>query len=281
MLEGHHHPTGHDRIWTGRETVVNPYSKLRRRGGGFAGRPEDCTGRARAFRITRRRWIQSRASAGQSYHRLQTRRRCGDVGRTGRAIALEIMVWVYVVWWLGSCRAGNCCPTRRAWICRAWRPFRVRCGRRPGPGGAEARGSPVRARCGCAADPRSWSRPIPDATSSRSPNGRAPRAGTAAGGSSVPMMWRRVPIARSGPSPAHGDHLSDGRRPRPAMPPLESVDVVGNADGAGPDAPVAAAKVLMAQAVPILRRVVRIRPHIFIRRPRLPFSAGTWSSPPQ
>ena len=39
-------------------------------------------------------------------------------GLTARAIALEIMAWVYVVWWLGSCWAGSCRPIRRAWVCR-------------------------------------------------------------------------------------------------------------------------------------------------------------------
>ena len=167
----------------------------------------------------------------------------------------------------------------RTWVCRAWRPFRVRYGRRSGPGGTAARGSPVRTRCGCAADPRSWSRLIPNATGSRSPNGCAPRTGTAAG----ELGARDVvadPGRRPGPDPAHDDHLSDGRRPRLAMPPLEPVDAVGEIGGAGPDAPTAAVKVLTAQAVPVLRRVVWIRLHVFVRRARLPFSVGTWSSPP-
>ena len=43
------------------------------------------------------------------------------------------------------------------------------------------------------------------------------------------------PRRRPGPGPAHSEHLSDGRRPGPAMPPPEPVDVVGDAGGAGPD----------------------------------------------
>ena len=79
------------------------------------------------------------------------------------------------------------------------------------------------------------------------------------------------PGRRPGSGPAHGDHLSDGRRPGPAMPPLEPVDAVGDADGADPDAPAAAVKVPMARTVPVPRRVVRIRLHVFVRCPPVAF----------
>ena len=46
---------------------------------------------------------------------------------------------------------------------------------------------------------------------------------------------------------------------------------MGDARGAGPDAPVAAVNVLTARAIPVLRRVVRIQLHVFVRRPPVAF----------
>ena len=46
---------------------------------------------------------------------------------------------------------------------------------------------------------------------------------------------------------------------------------MGDADGAGPNAPVAAVNVLIAQAILVLRRVVRIQLHVFVRRPPVAF----------
>ena len=126
-----------------------------------------------------------------------------------RVIALEFMIWVYVVWGFGSCRTGSCCPIRRARVCRARRPFRVRYGRCSRSGGAAARGSPIRARCGCAADPvhghvlypmqRVPDRPTATHHVPEPLRGELGAHDVAAG-----------PGRRSGPGPAHGDRLSDG-----------------------------------------------------------------------
>ena len=66
---------------------------------------------------------------------------------------------------------------------------------------------------------------------------------------------------------ARSDPLADGRQPGPALPFLKPVDVVGDAGGAGLDAPVAAVNVLMAQPLLILRRVVQIQLRVFVQRP--------------
>ena len=108
-------------------------------------------------------------------------------------------------------------------------------------------------------------------------------------GSSALMIRRRVPVVVPAPVPRTATTFptaaGPGRqcrpwsrsmpwatpavripmRPRPLPNAISSALVPSDAGGADPDAPAAAVKVPMARTVPVPRRVVRIRLHVFVR----------------